>query len=189
MHQAYDYFHFILKKHLKLSQKFDFLAHFERFLVYAFLHPMSYTPIFCQIKRLMKVHIVVSFISVAFLVVKFYIFKCFHGDAASMKWPLLGGFWSLSPADMTQVCWNFDQSYVFHKTNTVSEQPFKIKCLSRNLTYPKLTVLVNFWANFSPENRRYYQKPKFFPETTSLWLSNNTSPKSQINHRILTKLI
>ena len=31
MHQAYDGVHFILKKHLKLSQKIDFLAHFERF--------------------------------------------------------------------------------------------------------------------------------------------------------------
>ena len=56
IHQAFDGFHFILKKHLKLSKKIDFLAHFERFLVYAFLRPMSYTPIFCQIKRLMEVH-------------------------------------------------------------------------------------------------------------------------------------
>ena len=46
----------------------------------------------------------VSFISVAFVIVKLEIFKCFHGDAASMKWPLLGGFWALSPANMTRVC-------------------------------------------------------------------------------------
>ena len=44
------------KKHLKLSQKNDFLAHFGRFLVYAFLRPVSYTPIFCQIKCLIEVH-------------------------------------------------------------------------------------------------------------------------------------
>ena len=56
MHQAYDSFCFILKKHLNLSQKIDFLAHFERFLVYAFLRPASYTPIFCQIKCLLEVH-------------------------------------------------------------------------------------------------------------------------------------
>ena len=49
MHQACDGFYFILKKHLKLSQEIDFLAHFERFLVYAFIRPMSYNPIFCQI--------------------------------------------------------------------------------------------------------------------------------------------
>ena len=56
MQQAIDRFYFILKKHLKLSQKTDFMAHFERFLVYVFLHPMSYIQIFCQIKRLMEVH-------------------------------------------------------------------------------------------------------------------------------------
>ena len=56
MHQAYAGFHFILKKHLKLSEKIDFMAHFERFLVSAFSHPMSYTSIFRQIKRLMEVH-------------------------------------------------------------------------------------------------------------------------------------
>ena len=49
MHQACDGFYFILKKHLKLSQKTDFLADFERFLVYAFLRPVSYTQMFCQI--------------------------------------------------------------------------------------------------------------------------------------------
>ena len=49
MHQAYDGFYFTLKKHLKLSQKNDFLTHFERFLVYAFLRPMIYIPVFCQI--------------------------------------------------------------------------------------------------------------------------------------------
>ena len=106
-----------------------------------------------------------------------------------MKWPLLGGFWALSPANMTRVCWNFNQRYVFHKTKTVSEQSFKIKCLSRNETYPKLMVLVLFWTNFPPENPKYCQKPNFLPESTSLWLSNNTSSRYQINHRILMKLM
>ena len=49
MHHSCDGFNFFLKRHLKLSQKNNFLAHFERFLVYAFLRPLSYTPIFCQI--------------------------------------------------------------------------------------------------------------------------------------------
>ena len=56
MHQAYNGFHFILKKHLQWSQKIDFLAHFERFLVYAFLCPMIYTLVCFQIKRVMEVH-------------------------------------------------------------------------------------------------------------------------------------
>ena len=40
----------------KLSQKTDFLALFQRFLIYALLHPKSYAPVFCQVKGLMKIH-------------------------------------------------------------------------------------------------------------------------------------
>ena len=55
MHQASDGFYFIRKKELKLNQKNNFLAHIERFLVYSFLSPMSYNPIFCQTKHLTEV--------------------------------------------------------------------------------------------------------------------------------------
>ena len=152
MHQAYGGFYFILKKHLKLSQKTDLLAHFERFLVHAFLHPVGYTPIFCQSKFLMEVIFIIveSFISVAFVAVKLLIFKCFHGDAASMKLAPFGGFLGpFSPKYGTSLL-TFRPEVVSHKTNTVSEQSFKIKCLCGNRTYPKLTNLF------------------FFPETTSL---------------------
>ena len=129
----------------------------------------------------------VSFISGAFVVVKLSIFKCFHGDAVSMKWPLLGGFWALSSVNMTWVSRNFDQRYV--KKCWLKCKSFKIKCLNGNKTYPKLMVLVHFGSNFSTKKPKYCQKPKFFPENTSLWLSNNTGPRSQINHKILIKLI
>ena len=55
MHQAYDHFHFILKKHVKLSQTIDFLAHFDRTLDYTSLRPMSYATFFSQIKRIIEV--------------------------------------------------------------------------------------------------------------------------------------
>ena len=71
MHQEYDGFHFILKKQLKLSHKINFPAHFERFLVYTFLRLVSYTPVFCQIKRLVELcNGGKFFISVALVVVK-----------------------------------------------------------------------------------------------------------------------
>ena len=79
---------------------------------------------------------------------------------------------------------------VFHKTKTVSEQSErKIKCLCWNGTYPKLTVLVHFWAQFTKGKPKILPKTKIFPETTFLWLSYNTSPRSQINHRIVIKLV
>ena len=72
---------------------------------------------------------------------------------------------------------------------TVYKQSFKIKCLSRNWTYPKLKVLVHFWAQFTPGKPKILPKTRIFTETTSLWLSNNTSTRCQINHWILIKLI
>ena len=77
-------------------------------------------------------------------------------------------FWALSPPNMTRFCRNFDQRYVFHNTKTLSEQSFKIKCLSGNGTYPKLIVLVHFWAQFTPRKLKILPKPIFFPETSSL---------------------
>ena len=57
---------------------------------------------------------------------------------------------------------------VSHKTKTVAEQSFKIKCLSGNRTYPELTVLVDFWAQFTPGKPKILPKNKVFPETASL---------------------
>ena len=59
----------------------------------------------------------------------------------------------------------------------------------RNETYPKLKVLVYFWVQFIAGKLKILPKTRIFPETASLWLLNNTSAMSQINHRILIKLI
>ena len=56
VHQACDRFYFILGKHLNLSQKTDFLLHFDRFFVYALLRPMIYVLVFCQMKGLINIH-------------------------------------------------------------------------------------------------------------------------------------
>ena len=42
--------------------------------------------------------------------------------------------------------------------------------------------------NLLPGNSKYCLKPKFLEKTTSLGISNNVSPMSQKNHRILVKL-
>ena len=100
-----------------------------------------------------------------------------------------GGCWALSPLNIAQVLLKFWPEVVSHKTKTVSRQSFKIKCLSGNGTYPKLNVLVHFWDQFTPWKPKTLPKLRIFPETTSLWTSYNTSTRSQINNRILTKLI
>ena len=72
---------------------------------------------------------------------------------------------------------------------TVFKQSFKIKCLSRNGTYPQLKALVHFWAQIIPGKPKILPNTSIFPETASLWLINNSSTGSQTNHRILVKLI
>ena len=83
----------------------------------------------------------------------------------------------------------FRPEVVSHKTKTVSKNFFKIKCLIGNETYPKLKGLVHFCSQFIPGKPKILPKTRIFPETASLWLSNNTSARSQINQRILTKFI
>ena len=56
MHQACDVFYFIIKKHLKLSQKKSFFGFFQRFLDHALSHCMGDTLIFGQMKVLMEIH-------------------------------------------------------------------------------------------------------------------------------------
>ena len=120
-------------------------------------------------------------------------FKCFRGDAASMKPP----FWGVpEPSPLPPAPPKFDSSLlkfwpkvISYQTKTISKQSFKIKCLSRNGTYPKLKVLVHFWAQFIPGKPKILPKTGIFPEATSLWLSKNTSTRYQINHRILIKFI
>ena len=149
-----------LKKHLKLSKKKWIFWLILRGFWFMPSYVLSVTPqSSAKVNVLWIYRLVVSFISVAFAVVKFMNFQINSWHATSMKWPLLGGFWSLSPANMTRVCWNFNQRYVFHKRKTFSEQSFKIKCLSGNRTYPKLMVLVHYYVQFT---RR---KPKILPKT------------------------
>ena len=109
------------------------------------------------------------------------------------EWGIHGIFWCFfgcaSPLNIATSLLKFLPEVVSHKTKRVSKQSFKIKCLSGNGTYPKLKVLVHFWAQFTPGKPKILPKTRIFPETTSLWLLNNTSTRSQINHRILIKLI
>ena len=76
------------------------------FFVYTLIHPMRYTPRFCQLKNLVKMRLyVVSFISVAYVVVQLKVFKSFFCiNSASMKWPLFGTFWALTLPNIVWSC-------------------------------------------------------------------------------------
>ena len=54
-------FNWTIKKWWKFSEKTDFGAHFERFLVYALLRSMSYASIPFEMKGLIEIHNRVKF--------------------------------------------------------------------------------------------------------------------------------
>ena len=97
------------------------------------------------------------------------------------------GFLGLFSPKYSSSLLKFGGSY--YEKKTVCEQCFKITCLSTNGTYPKFTVLVHFWAQFTPGKMKILPKTKHFTETKSLGLSDDTSSKSQMNRRILIKFI
>ena len=82
-----------------------------------------------------------------------YSWQCSIHEIAPFLWGR--GFWTLSHPNLARVCWNFVRLFY-----AVSIQSFKIKCLGGNKTYPKLTVLVHIWVQFTPRNQRYCQKPQ-----------------------------
>ena len=61
-----------------------------------------------------------------------------------------GGFLGPFFPEYGSILLKFRPQAVSHKTKAVTEQSFKVNCLSGNGTYPNLTVLVHVWAQFTP---------------------------------------
>ena len=79
-------------------------------------------------------------------------------------WGFLGPFYLKYGSNLLK----FWPEVVYHKTKTVFEQCFKIKCLSTNGTYPKFTVLIHFWAQFTPQKTENTAKNQNFPRNCIL---------------------
>ena len=73
-------------------------------------------------------------------------------------------------------------------TNTVFEKSFKILNFGSNGTHLKFTVMFHFRAQFTNAKPKILLKAKLYGKTTSLGISNNVSPTSQKNYKILVKL-
>ena len=165
-----------------------FLAFFQRFFGHALLRPVGNTLIFCQMKGLMKIHICDKFHLYTICGSKVTHFQIVSWQCSSHE---MGPFWGFLGPFSPKYCSNsfkFGPEVVHHETKSVYEQCFKIINISTNGTYPKFSILVHFWAQFTPGKRNIFPKTKFFPQTTSFGLSDDTSPKSQINRRILIKI-
>ena len=110
--------------------------------------------------------------------------RCSSHEMGSF-WGFLGRF---SPKHGSNLL-KFGPEVIYHETKKVYKQCFKIRCFSTNGTYTKFSVFDHFWAQFTPGTQNILPKTKIFPDSTSLGLSVDTSPKCQIDRRILIKII
>ena len=145
------------------------------------------TPQSCAIfSFLWRYIVVVSFITLAFVLSSYKCSNVFMAMQHPWNHPFMGFLSSFPPTYGTSLL-KCRPEVVSHKTKTVSKQSFKNKCLSGNMTYPKLKVLVHFWAQFTPGKPKVLPKTRIFPETTSLSQSNNkyqVPDKSQNSYKI-----
>ena len=100
-----------------------------------------------------------------------------------------GGFLSPFSPKSSSILLKFGPKVEYHKTVTLYEESLKLISLRGKGTYPKFTVLVHFGAQFTPRKKKILEETLIFPQTTSFGLSDDTSPKSHINHRFLIYLI
>ena len=156
MHQICYGFYWNIKKWSKLGQKIDFWLILWVLILFMLPYILWVIPQdFAKWKTLLRYISMVSFISIAFVVEKLRIFKVFHIDSAFMKWFLLGFFWTLTPANIVQFCWNFDQRYSpIRKTQWLkNHSKFWI------LIQMERTHDLQFWSiwgpNLPPENQKY----------------------------------
>ena len=90
---------------------------------------------------------------------------------------------------LLKILFDLAEILVSNKRNTVFEKSFNIpQNFGSNGMHPKFTVLVHFRAQFTAGKPKILLKTKISAKTTSLQISNNVSPRSQKNHRILVKL-
>ena len=164
MHQIGYGFYWSIKKWSELRQKSFWL------ILWAFLFMSSCTlwvtlQDFAKWKTLRCIF-VISFISIAFVVVKLKFFKLFGIDSASMK-PFLGFFWPFFPKilfSFAEILTRGGLQLVFG--NTEFEKYFNILYFSSNGRHPKFTVLFHFGGQFTAGKPKILLKPKISAKTT-----------------------
>ena len=125
----------------------------------------------------------VSFISIEYVVVKLKIFNVFCIDSASRNGTFLGFFGLLLP----QILFDLAEIF-FSKTDTLLKNLSKFCILAQMRCTQKFTVLVHFGTQFTARKTKILLKTTIFAKTTFLEMSNNVSPRSQKNQRVLVPL-
>ena len=98
-----------LKKNWNWAKKKQSFGFFQRFFDHTLLRPMSDTPVFCQMKDLMRIHNRGKFHVYSICGCKVINFKMFLWQCSIHELGHFGGFWALNAPNFVQFCWNFPQ--------------------------------------------------------------------------------
>ena len=140
-------------------------------------------------ENLIKIYIfVISFISIAYVVVKFKKFKVCCIDSVPMKMTRLGDFLGLHSSKYCLILLKLWPEVISNKKNTMFGKPFKILNFGSNGMQLNFTVLVHFGAKFTARKTKKLLKTTTSAKTVSLGMINNVRPRSEKNQRILRKL-
>ena len=187
MHQIFDSLYPTLENWSKLGQKTDFWVIYRSFSLTP-SYALRLAPQFLrQMKGLMKIHNRGKFHLYSICGSQVINVQMFRSDGISIKLPLLGGLWVLSPPDTAQFWWIFFPEVVSHTSKKLLQQSFKNLYLSRKGTYWKCTFLVHIWKKFTPGKCNTLPKGSFLVKTTSLGLWNKTGSRSERIHRIFSQ--
>ena len=142
---------------VEIGLQTDILAHFESFFVYALpLYTLWDTlQDFAKWKTLLRYISVVSFISIAYAVVKFKILKVFFIASVSIKWPLFGLFWALTPSNIVWSGWNFKHRYSPIRKTQCLKNPSKFWIFAQMKCSWSLQFRSILRPNLLPEIKKY----------------------------------
>ena len=124
------------------------MALFQRFFDCALLRPMSYAPIFCRMKGLMKIHNRDKFHQCSLCGSQVINFPMFLWRCSIYEMAIFGGFLGPNSPKYCQILLNISKKVIFKEIQTVFEEFWKNLNFYRNGRYPKFAHLVQLWSPF-----------------------------------------
>ena len=112
--------------------------------------------------------------------------KFFYCFVVSIKWPLFGLFWALTPSNIVLSCWKFNHRYSPIRKTQCLKNPSKF-WIWLKWNAAEVYSFGPFWGPIYFRKSKNIAKNQDFCKKSILG-NNYVSPRSQKNHRILEKL-
>ena len=145
-----------IKKWSHLVKKIDFFAHFVSFcFIYALFYPMIFAPRFYQMKCVIKIYVYGKFHQHSICGWEVENFQHFSYWLSRHEMAPFGFVWTLTPQNIVQSCWNFDQWYSQIRQTQCLKNPSKFSILAQMECTHDLQFSPIWGSILPPENQKY----------------------------------